>query len=146
VPRWPAGPGRGTGQPRAHPRPHARHPHLRGAPRPAREPRLQVRAHVDPAGFGEPAPGVHARLMPTRVVQWTTGNVGKRAVRAIASNPDLELVGCYAWSDDKVGRDAGELAGIAAVGVAATNDVDALLALKPDCVVYTPMWSDIDEL
>jgi len=84
--------------------------------------------------------------MTVRVVQWTTGNVGKRAVRAIASNPALELVGCYAWSDDKVGRDAGELAGISAVGVAATNDVDALLALKPDCVVYTPMWSDIDEL
>ena len=84
--------------------------------------------------------------MPTRVVQWTTGNVGKRAVRAVASHPDLELVGCYAWSDDKVGRDVGDLCGISAVGVAATNDVDALLALKPDCVVYTPMWPDVDEL
>jgi 4-hydroxy-tetrahydrodipicolinate reductase len=81
-----------------------------------------------------------------RVVQWTTGNVGKRSVRAIASHPDLELVGCYAWSPDKVGRDAGELCGIDAVGVAATNDVDALLALRPDCVVYQPMWQDVDEL
>jgi hypothetical protein len=84
--------------------------------------------------------------MPVRVVQWTTGNVGKRAVRAIASHPDLELVGCYAWSDDKVGRDAGELVGIDALGVAATNDIDALLALKPDCVAYTPMWPDVDDL
>jgi len=84
--------------------------------------------------------------MALRVVQWTTGNVGKRAVRAVASHPDLELVGCYAWSDDKVGRDVGDLCGISAVGVAATNDVDALLALKPDCVVYTPMWPDVDEL
>ena len=59
---------------------------------------------------------------------------------------DLELVGCYAWSPDKVGRDVGELCGIEPLGVAATNDVDALLALKPDCVVYNPMWIDVDEL
>lgn len=84
--------------------------------------------------------------MTYRVVQWTTGNVGERSVRAITSRPDLELVGCYAWSDDKVGRDVGELSGIDPVGVLATNDVDALFALKPDCVVYNPMWSNTDEL
>ncbi len=81
-----------------------------------------------------------------RVVQWTTGNVGKSSVAAIAANPSLELVGCYAWSPAKAGRDAGELAGIAPLGVAATNDVDALLALRPDVVVYNPMWIDVDEL
>jgi hypothetical protein len=81
-----------------------------------------------------------------RVVQWTTGNVGKSSVAAIAANPNLDLVGCYAWSPEKVGRDVGELCGIAPLGVAATNDVDALLALKPDCVVYNPMWIDTDEL
>ena len=74
---------------------------------------------------------------PYRVVQWTTGNVGKSSVEALSKNPTYELVGCYAWSKDKNGVDAGELAGIEPVGVAATNDVDALLALKPDCVVYT---------
>jgi hypothetical protein len=84
--------------------------------------------------------------MTQRVVQWTTGNVGKRSVRAIVSNPELELVGCYAWSGDKVGRDVGELCGIERIGVAATNDIDALLALRPDCVVYNPMWQDADEL
>jgi hypothetical protein len=83
---------------------------------------------------------------PYRVVQWTTGNVGKSSVAAIAANPTLELIGCYAWSNDKAGRDVGELAGIEAVGVEATNDVDALLALKPDVVVYNPMWIDVDEL
>lgn len=81
-----------------------------------------------------------------RIVQWTTGNVGKKSVQAIAGNPDLELVGCYAWSPDKVGRDAGELAGIEPLGVQATDDVDALLALAPDCVVYNPMRPDVDEL
>ena len=83
---------------------------------------------------------------PYRIVQWTTGNVGKSSVEAIAANPTLDLIGCYAWSKDKVGRDAGELAGIEPLGVKATNDVDALLALKPDCVVYNPMWIDVDEL
>jgi hypothetical protein len=84
--------------------------------------------------------------MTLRVVQWTTGNVGKRSVRAVQTQPDLELVGCYAWSPDKSGRDVGELVGIAPIGVTATNDIDALLALKPDCVVYNPMWPSGDEL
>src|SRR5436190_21121638 len=81
-----------------------------------------------------------------RVVQWTTGNVGRRSVRALVAHPELELVGCYAWSPDKVGHDVGELCGIDPIGVAATNDVAALLALKPDCVVYNPMWHDTDEV
>ena len=84
--------------------------------------------------------------MAIRVVQWTTGNVGKQSAIAIARNPALELVGCYAWSPDKVGRDVGSLCGLDAMGVTATNDVDALLALRPDCVVYTPMWPSTDEL
>jgi hypothetical protein len=81
---------------------------------------------------------------PYRVVQWTTGNVGKSSVEAIAKNPNYELIGCFAWSKDKVGRDVGELVGIETLGVQATNDVDALLALKPDCVVYNPMWIDVE--
>jgi hypothetical protein len=83
---------------------------------------------------------------PHRVVQWTTGNVGKSSVQAIVANRTLELVGCYAWSADKVGRDVGELCGIEPLGISATDDIDALLALQPDCVVYNPMWSDTDEL
>jgi hypothetical protein len=83
---------------------------------------------------------------PYRVVQWTTGNVGKSSVAAIAANPTLELVGCYAWSKDKAGGDVGELCGIEPLGLKATNDVGELLALKPDVVVYNPMWIDVDEL
>lgn len=91
--------------------------------------------------YAEPVPN-----NPYRIVQWTTGNVGKSSVQAIAANPNYELVGLFAWSDDKVGRDAGELVGIAPLGVSASNDVDALLALKPDCVVYNPMWINVEEL
>ncbi len=99
-----------------------------------------------PAVPAEPFP--YAERVPNsyRVVQWNTGNVGKSSMQSIAGHPDLELVGCYAWSPEKAGRDAGELVGIPRLGVAATNDVDALLALKPDCVVYNPMWSNVDEL
>ena len=81
-----------------------------------------------------------------RVIQWTTGNVGKSSVQAIVANPALELVGCYAWSPEKVGRDVGELCGIEPLGITATDDIDALLDLKPDCVVYNPMWLDVGEL
>jgi len=84
--------------------------------------------------------------MTYRVVQWTTGNIGVKSVHAIVENSQLELVGCYAWSPDKVGRDVGELCGIEPLGVTATDDVDALLALKPDCVVYNQMFADVDHL
>ena len=72
----------------------------------------------------------------TKVVVWSTGGVGSNAIRAIARRPDLELVGVWVHTPEKVGRDAGELAGIEPLGVAATDDADALVALGPDCVVY----------
>jgi hypothetical protein len=80
---------------------------------------------------------------PIRVVQWTTGNVARQALRAILRRRDLELVGVYAFSPDKVGKDAGELADLGeTTGVTATNDVDALVALRPDCVLYMPLHPD----
>lgn len=84
--------------------------------------------------------------MTYRVVQWTTGHVGREAVRGILRHPDLELVGGYAWSAEKEGRDVGELCGLDAIGITATRDVDRLLALAPDCVCYTPNQLDTDEV
>ncbi|MET0665453.1 MAG: hypothetical protein ABW008_07825 [Acidimicrobiales bacterium] len=75
--------------------------------------------------------------MSHKVIQWATGTVGIHAVPAIVHHPDLELVGLWVHSDDKAGRDAGELCGIDPVGVTATQDVDALLALDADCICYT---------
>jgi 4-hydroxy-tetrahydrodipicolinate reductase len=40
---------------------------------------------------------------PLRVIQWTTGNIGRRSLHAILARPDLELVGVYAHGDDMVG-------------------------------------------
>jgi hypothetical protein len=84
---------------------------------------------------------------PLRIVQWTTGNVARQTVRAILGRPDLELVGVYAHSPEKVGVDVADLCRLGEpVGVTATDDVDALLALEPDCVVYTPLHLDVAEV
>jgi 2,4-diaminopentanoate dehydrogenase len=74
--------------------------------------------------------------MGYRVVQWSTGGVGSIAIRAMAQRDDMELVGVWVHSPDKAGRDAGELVGAEPLGVTASNDADALLALGPDCVCY----------
>ena len=82
-----------------------------------------------------------------RVVQWTTGLVARQAVKAIVERPDLNLVGAYAFSPEKVGQDLGDLTGLGRqLGVQATDDIDALVALEPDCVVYMPLHPDVDHL
>ena len=84
---------------------------------------------------------------PLRVIQWTTGNIGRRSLHAIIGRDDMELVGVYAHGADKVGVDAAELAGWPEpTGVTATNDIDALIALQPDACCYNPLWPNIDEL
>jgi 4-hydroxy-tetrahydrodipicolinate reductase len=78
--------------------------------------------------------------MALRVVQWSTGNVGRHAIAGITARPELELSGVWVSSAAKDGQDAGRLAGLGRdLGVLATTDGDALIASKPDCVVYTAM-------
>lgn len=81
-----------------------------------------------------------------RIVQWNTGVVGTPAVRAIVAHPLMELVGCYCHSEEKTGRDVGELCGLPPLGIKATRDIDALLALKPDCISYMPLRPDVDQM
>jgi 2,4-diaminopentanoate dehydrogenase len=81
--------------------------------------------------------------MTYRVVQWATGNVGRHTIAGIDARPDLELVGVWVSNPGKVGVDAGKLAGLdRELGVVATDDADALLALEPDCIVHTAMADD----
>ena len=76
--------------------------------------------------------------MSYRVVQWSVGGVGRQALRALVRSGDFELVGVYSHGQSRVGRDAGDLAGLdLEVGVRATSDADALLGLHPHCVVFT---------
>jgi 2,4-diaminopentanoate dehydrogenase len=81
-----------------------------------------------------------------RVVQWATGNIGMRSLRAVIEHPELDLVGLYVYSEAKAGRDAGELCGLDPAGVVATRDIENILALEPDCVIYMADRAEIDVL
>jgi hypothetical protein len=85
--------------------------------------------------------------MTYRVVQWATGNVGRHSLAGIDAHPELELVGCWVSSPSKAGADVGRLAGLGRdLGVVASNDADAMLALEPDCIVHSAMTDNrIDE-
>ena len=80
---------------------------------------------------------------PLRVVAWSTGTVGRHAIAGIDRHPGLELVGVWVSNPDKAGKDAGVLADLGReLGVLATTDRDALIALKPDAIVHTAMADD----
>ena len=80
------------------------------------------------------------------VIQWATGGVGKAAIEGVQSHPELQLVGCWVHSPEKVGKDAGVIAGIGEVGVTATNSIDDIVALDANCVIYAPLLPNEDEL
>jgi hypothetical protein len=84
--------------------------------------------------------------MSYRVIQWATGNVGRAAVEGILSHPELELAACWVSGPAKEGRDVGEICGLGPIGVRATNDVDAILATPADCVLYSPLLPQLDEV
>ena len=81
---------------------------------------------------------------PLRVVQWATGNIGTKSLRAVIEHPGLELVGLHVHSPEKVGKDAGDLCGTDWTGVLATGSIDEVLALGADCVLYMPQGCDLD--
>jgi hypothetical protein len=83
-------------------------------------------------------------MAPYRVVQWSTGNIGRRALGMLLDRADFEVVGVHAMGAQKVGCDAGALADRPSAGVTATSDVDALLDLAPDCVNYMPRVIDYE--
>lgn len=80
---------------------------------------------------------------PLRVVVWSTGTIGRHAIKGVDAHPDLELVGVWVSNPDKHGKDAGELADLGReLGIAATTDRDELVALAPDAIVHTAMADD----
>ena len=68
-----------------------------------------------------------------------TGHVGSVGLGHFIANPTYQLVGLLVKTPEKVGRDAGDIAGVDPIGVTATDDVEAIIALDADCVFYTPM-------
>jgi hypothetical protein len=63
-----------------------------------------------------------------RVIQWATGSVGMAGLRGVLR------------------RDAGEIAGGESLGVLATSDVEEVLAVEADCLLYTPSTPSVDEV
>jgi 2,4-diaminopentanoate dehydrogenase len=79
-----------------------------------------------------------------RVIQWATGNVGGYSLRALVENPRFQVVGAFAYSADKTGKDIGEISGIGPIGILATNDIEQILAINADCVVYNALGETWD--
>jgi len=77
-----------------------------------------------------------------RVIQWASGNVGRAAMEGIVDHPQLELVGCWVHGEDKDGVDLGTLLGRDPIGVAASADIEAVLAVEADVVLYSPLFAD----
>ena len=79
--------------------------------------------------------------MTIRVIQWGSGNVGAHAIRTVAAHPEMQLVGMMVTDPAKVGRDIGDIVGIAEVGVPATADLGEILAIDADVVLHMPLPS-----
>lgn len=81
-----------------------------------------------------------------KVIQWFTGEIARHQIRVLARCPAMELVGAFVFHEDKVGLDAGELAGIGPLGVVTTNDRERMLAVDADVVLYNPPLERYDEI
>lgn len=84
--------------------------------------------------------------MTLRVIQWATGGVGVAAIKGVLEHPDLKLVGCWVHSKSKSGKDVGEIIGTAPLGVTTTSDIDEVLALDADAVIYAPLVANVEEI
>jgi len=106
-----------------------------------------TRPHLDRAGLGiasrvrQLIPNAKEETVDAsryRVIQWATGNTGRRSLREVIRHPSLELVGVRVYDAAKDGVDAGELCGEPPTGVLATSDRDAVLKQEAECCVYMP--------
>lgn len=79
-----------------------------------------------------------------RVIQWATGTVGKVALKHFIENPVIDLVGVLVTNPEKVGKDAGDIIGLPATGVIATNDIEKIIAMDADCVHFAQLVQDLD--
>lgn len=81
-----------------------------------------------------------------KVVQWYTGEIGRHQIRLLAASPHFDVVGAYVHHEDKDGKDAGTIAGVDPLGVFATRDLETILAVDADCVLYNPPTERYDEI
>ncbi len=81
---------------------------------------------------------------PYRVIQWATGTVGKVSLRHIIENPAYELAGVLVYSDEKAGKDAGDIVGLPKTGIIAITDVEEIVATPADAVHFAAQFQDIE--
>ncbi len=82
-----------------------------------------------------------------RVIQWGIGTVGSEMITAVLDHrDDLDLVGALVYAETKDGVDIGTLVGREPIGVTATTDVEQILKLDADCVLYTPRTARLDDV
>jgi 2,4-diaminopentanoate dehydrogenase len=81
--------------------------------------------------------------MTYRVIQWASGGVGRAAMQGVLAHPDLELVGCWVHAPEKNGTDVGTIVSGGPIGITASTDVDAVLSVDADCVLYSPIFADV---
>jgi hypothetical protein len=81
-----------------------------------------------------------------KVIQGYTGDIAQHQIRVLTASPCFELVGAYVYHPEKHGIDAGEIAGIDPLGIKASNNIDDILALEADCVLYNPPLERYDEI
>ncbi len=81
-----------------------------------------------------------------RIIQWATGVVGQSAIKAVVARDDMTLTACYVTNPEKAGVDAGLLAGLDPIGVAASVEKDIILASDADCVIYVPLVHSTDDI
>ncbi|WP_207843667.1 NAD(P)H-dependent amine dehydrogenase family protein [Williamsia soli] len=85
-----------------------------------------------------------AEHSPIRIFQVATGNVGTEMIKRIGTHRDLELIGLHCYTPEKIGRDAGEIAGLDPIGVTATGTVEEIIAAHPDVVTFHGVFPDED--
>ncbi|NQX88813.1 MAG: hypothetical protein HRT77_09115 [Halioglobus sp.] len=81
-----------------------------------------------------------------KVIQWYTGEIARHQIRVLARSPDMELVGAFVFHEEKVGIDAGELAGIDTLGITTTSNMEEILAIDADVVLYNPPLERYDDI
>lgn len=81
-----------------------------------------------------------------KIIQWFTGDIACHQIRIIERCPSMELVGAFVYHEEKNGKDAGEIAGIDPIGIITTNDIDQILSVDADCVLYNPPLERYDEI
>lgn len=81
-----------------------------------------------------------------RIAQCGTGNVGLKALQAVLEHPQMQLVALRVFSESKIGRDAGELCGLPAIGIPAGSSLEEVIHARPDCMIYLPDKPDLDDM